>query len=217
MRNVYYSQKGSALIVILVAVALFGALSMTVAQMVRSGESGNAVSAQRASLISDEILSYARNMRQSVQTMKIANGCSNTDISFENTFVTGYTHSPVAIDDCKIFNPSGGGMNYQEPLEDFGSATEWVLTGANNVESIGTSDPDLVLILDNLNLTVCEAINDKLNVVSIPSDGDIAFTKFIGAYASTETLDNVDGVPAGCANYTDSGTNYFFYQVIVSR
>ncbi len=210
-------ENGSVLFMILIAVALFAALSYVVAQMMRGGDSGNMVGAEKASLLSDEVIGYGGQLRQSVQGLRISNGCGVEDISFETAELTGYDHTPAATSNCMIFDPSGAGMTYIKPSPDVGDGSDWVFTGANIVEDVGTASPDLVAILPNLKLTVCNAINDKLGLPGFGSDAGVSFTKFQDTYASTETLDDAGGFVAGCLNYSNSGDNYFFYQVLISR
>ena len=211
------SERGSALTFILIGVALFASLSYVVAQMVRGGQSGALITDQRASLLSDEVVAYGRQLRQIVQQIKITEGCGNEDISFEATGLTGYDHTPVASDNCKVFHPDGGGFTYIAPSEDISAAANWIFTGDNVVDGVGTTSPDLVAMLPNLTLSVCNSINEKLNTGGFGGDAGVSFTPFQDTYAATETLDDANGLPAGCLNSTASGDNYFFYQVLIAR
>ncbi len=211
------SENGSVIFIILVAVMLFAALSYTVAQMIRGGDSGTQITEQKASLLADEIMGYGRELRQSVQAMRISNGCQPEDISFEVAALAGYVHAPVASDDCKVFDPDGGGMVYSSPSTDYGDGSDWIFTGANIADGVGTAAPDLVAILPGLNLTVCTAINGKLGHSGPGGDATVSYTQFQDTYAATQTLDDAAGFAAGCLNDTTSGNAYFYYQVLISR
>lgn len=211
------TENGSVLFVILVAVMLFAALSYTVAQMLRGGDSGTQISEQKASLLADEILGYGRQLRQSVQTMRISNSCQPEDISFEATGLTGYAHAPAASSNCTLFDASGGGQTYISPSADFGDGSDWIFTGANIVDDVGTTAPDLVAILPNLKLTICNSINDKLGHTGPGGEADISYTTFQDTYSASETLNDADGFAAGCLRDTSSGDMYFFYQTLISR
>lgn len=52
--------------------------------------------------------------------MKLMNGCSDDEITFEDV-VSGtlYRHTPPSRDACKIFHPDGGGVSSQVPVSGF--------------------------------------------------------------------------------------------------
>lgn len=209
-------EAGNVLFLILVGVMLFGALSFTVAQMLRTGDA-EGVGERKASVLADEILAVAHQYRQAVQALRISNGCEDEDISFENSTIGGYTHTPVASDDCKLFHTDGGGLSYIAPSTEYGDGSDWVFNGANIVDNIGTTAPDLIAILPNINLTVCNSINDKMGITALGNDATIDFSKFTDTYTSTQTIDFASGFAAGCLDYVNSGDNYFFYQVLIAR
>ena len=207
-------ESGNVLFLILIGVALFGALSFTVANIMRSGNP-EAIGEQRASILADEILNTGRQYRAAVQGMKISEGCDDDEISFETAALTGYTNG--ANTDCQVFHTDGGGMIYTAPSAEYGDGSDWVFTGSNIADDVGTVAPDLIAILPNIDFVVCNSINDKLNGPSVGTDADVDFTKFTGTYASTQTLDFAAGNLAGCLNYVNSGDNYFYYQILVVR
>ena len=207
------SENGNILILILVAVILFGALSYTVANMLRSGNA-ELIGEQQASIYADELMSTARQYRQAIQSMRISNGCDETDISFEVAALTGYTNGTNT--DCQVFHADGGGLTYVAPPSNV-TTQDWVFIGSNIVDGVGTAAPDLIAFLPNINLVVCNTINDKLRVSAVGNDNTIDFTKFTGTFASTQTINFAAGLPAGCLNYVNAGDNYFFYQVLITR
>lgn len=211
----YTSQKGSALFIILIAVALFAALSYTVAGMLQKGGSTNELSKRQSELYAGEILDYARVVRQKVQELRISNGCSDTDISFENNIVAGYTNGTNT--DCQVFSPDGGGLAFLSPSEDVNDGSAWLFNGDNNVVDVGTAAPELVMILPNLDSDICTEINEGVGITVTGTDSDIDFSLFTGAYTSSETLDFADGFLNGCLNFVNSGDNFFFYQVLITR
>ena len=234
------TENGNVLILILVAVILFGALSFTVGQMLRSGNA-EAIGEQQASIYADEILGYAQQMRQAVQGMRISSGCDETEISFENAVVAGYTNG--ANTDCQVFHSDGGGMTYITPSSDFGTGTEWVFSGRPQVHGVGTTDTlltcatcaDLVVSLYNVLDIICTRINEKMGISGIPQDsGDLNIEQFTGSYSGS---DSISGCPTNAAASCPSGTfesselwskpvgcfeegatgNNVFYQVLLTR
>ena len=63
------SQKGSVLVIILVAVALFAALSYTVANMMRGGAE---IGSEKAGIYASEILTYAQSVGEAVKIILTA-------------------------------------------------------------------------------------------------------------------------------------------------
>ncbi len=213
---------------ILIAVALFGALSYTVANMMRSG-SPDAIGEQQASILVDEILATSRQYRQAVQTLKISNGCEDEDISFEATGLAGYVHAPVATDDCKVFHSSGGGISYTAPSADLATAVDWVFSGAHAVSGVGSDCgnadcTELIVLLGGLNKKVCLSLNEKLGVTLTagdgPSDAGAPGTAFTDTYTTGVQMGdedaNLTGQPAACFKDSDDNT-YHFYQTLIAR
>lgn len=225
----YSSSRGSALFIILIAVVLFGALSYAVANMMRS-DAGDDLSDEKAKLYANEIMDYARSMREAVQHLRISNGCSDTDVSFKNDSASGYGSSTNT--DCQVFHPDGGGMSWTEPNPAIDS-NGWLINAVHCYNEIGTtgsctsSNADLTLDLLFVPKNVCIALNDFLGV-SNPSGnpptanyGAVSGSKFVGSYSGSHVTisGQMKDKPSGC--YQDSvGTwsgNYFFYQVLIAR
>ncbi len=211
MKNVSHgirnkSQSGSALFIVLIAVALFGALSFAVSTMMRD-ESGLKLVDEKAGLYANEILDYGRAVREAVQNIRISNGCSDTDISFQNSSVTGYTNGTNTA--CQIFHANGGGLNYIGPttdsLDPSQSAktgySQWYFLGESCVNDVGTgtqgcwnangaSDSDLVAALPWIKKDVCIEINDRLGITNPSGEPpqangrtwNNAMPKFTGVY-----------------------------------
>lgn len=206
-------ERGNVLFYILIAVVLFAALGFTVSNMMRGGNA-DMIGEENAGLYAGEILDYGRIMRQAVQDMRISNGCTDAEIRFIDSSLTGYGTSVRS--ECDLFNPSGGDVNYTAPHESI-TASDWLFIGTNIVDGVGTNAPDLIALLPGITQSVCNAINERTGITALGADSDIDFTPFAGTYNGTQTLDSADSHTHGCLNYDNSGDNYFFYQVLISR
>jgi hypothetical protein len=227
-------ERGSAIVWILVMVALFAALTYAVSQGSRSGSSQ--LTEQQAQLAATEILDYARNIKNAVHQLQI-DGCDETEVSFENPVVSGYTNpnSPTNKS-CDVFNVNGGGLIYQAPGEDWldnsfssNSAYKKWGWGANyNIEGSGTTATDLRIVINFLKENICIAINDKLSILN-PSDKPPIDTnsnvgsEFVGIYATTPANNigddgghNLPGKQAFC-RIGNTPNNYQFNQVLIAR
>ncbi|MGH1398730.1 MAG: PulJ/GspJ family protein [Alphaproteobacteria bacterium] len=210
------NERGNVLFIILIAIALFAALSAVVANMMRGSGGSVEVSEEKARIYADEIIDYARGIRQAVQELRISNGCSETEISFENNEVSGYING--ANTECQVFHPDGGGLRYIAVQEGVNDGSDWVFTGQNHADDIGSSSAELIIILPNISSSICSAVNDKTGITALGNDAAIDFTKFTGAYNATQTIDFSDNIMSGCLSYDNSGTDEpFFYQVLIAQ
>ncbi len=227
------SEKGNVLIIIFIAIALFAALSYTVANMMRGGSD---IGREKSSIYAAEILTYAQSLKEAVQMLRISNACEDEDISFESNLLSGYEHSPIASNNCKIFHPDGGGVSYIKPNEDANDGLDWIFTGDNDGYNIGTSCnaascADLIAIMPEISLEICKAINKKLNISSANNymtqeDDAFSVVKFQDTYSYSERLSDsaifmaLDGKYSGCLEGKDtpqSAGEYYFYQILLAR
>ena len=222
------SQTGSAIIWIFIMVALFAALSFVVAKGMR-GNTGD-LDKKRAELAATEILDYARNMKQAVQTLQI-NGCEDTEVSFDNAVLSGYSNPNAPIDEsCHVFKPNGGGLRYRKVERDWlddtyaggSSFQSWVGTGNVAITNIGSTNLDLLLYVPYLKSDICKKINKILNI-SEPVPIDLfSASEFIGNYTASVQPEIGDeaAILAGktifCAKRASS-TWYYFGQVLIAR
>ncbi len=215
-------QSGNALFLILIAVALFAALSYAVTQ---SGRGGGNIDRETRELNTAQVIQYASSVRTAVDKMRLVSGCSDTDYSFQNSSVAGYVNPTSPTDfSCHVFNAGGGGLTWQSPPPGINDGSDWVVTGTNRVAGIsGTTALDLVMILPNVDLEVCEIVVSKLGGVSISVDPDFfnVTTQFLGTYGPTVVLQS-NGEPLSCVRSTTSGSgttagNYYLYNVLIAR
>lgn len=227
------------MVYILIAIILFAALSFAFTSGNRASMDGGVKEVYN--LYASEILQYAAAVKNAVKQAQI-NGCSETDISFDNPIVSGYAHTPAVDEKCQIFNINGGGLSYVAPQEKWLDTSKiagleygkYHFNGTNWVVGFGASStPDLVLFLPWLTRDLCLVINEKLGVDNPggapPKDTSNVYNtvKFVGSYTSLAALGYTGGsgsvgfVNYGAAcfegdNIPTSGT-YHFYKVLISR
>lgn len=224
-----HNERGNVFIFILMGVVLFAALSFTVARGMR-GDTANSMSDKQANLAASEILGEAQKVERSVNRIR-NKGVSENDISFENSADYINTACDTGADPsfprCQIYNPQGGGLSYKSPATKT-TSNEWHFTGATCIADIGTgttgcnsdndtSNEELLMVLTDINETVCTQINKRLNISGIPADsgGGASTTKFTGTFANnTEII--LAGGPYPTACYSRAGQNDF-YHVLIAR
>jgi hypothetical protein len=99
------SKKGNILFLILIAVALFAALSYTVTQMGRTP--GNTIENEKTKLSQAEIDSYTAQLNQGKTRLELINNCQTIDYTPPADQVAGDKS-------CHMFHPDGAGVAYRD-------------------------------------------------------------------------------------------------------
>ncbi|MEZ5813925.1 MAG: hypothetical protein R3E13_04285 [Alphaproteobacteria bacterium] len=227
-------ENGNAFFYILIAVVLLAALSFAVSQNGR----GNVqqISAERARLYAGEIIEQANIMASAVAQTRLRGSALN-ELCFDHTSwgASNYNHAGCASDLNKIYHPDGAGITWTNaPSEAMDTAATpdnlWHFYGDNEIENIGTtcgaaSCADLIMLVDELQLTVCQQINGLLGVTDAtatpPTDTSYGETRYIGSFGYTATIGDeaaaLSGQTAACFQKTAAPAEYVFYKVLVSR
>lgn len=167
-------QQGNVLFLILVAVALFAALSYAVTSTQRGGnDSGKGETIQ---LAASNIIQYGTLIQNTVLRLKM-NGCDDTNISFENATISGYTNSKApANETCHVFNPAGGGQSVVRPPAAAGTEP-YIFNGSMIINNVGPTDTvgtcggetgELIIGLPIASKELCQEINSALSNPSAP-------------------------------------------------
>ena len=217
------TQSGNVLIYVLIAVALLAALSYAVAQSGRGGVKN--LTREKAALYATEIIGYGNTVFQAVSQLRLRD-YDASEISFENPIVAGYTNANCTDSECKIFDIYGGGLTWVSPPTGANDGTDWVFT-VNHIDGVGlsgTDDRDVMMILQNLDLTVCQEINNKLHNTTVIPQQDFPLTNiapFTGSF-NGRTI-QASGVLVGKYAYCFEGAGtppagtYSYYQVLIPR
>jgi len=233
------SQRGNAVILILIGVVLFGALAYTFMRGAKQGQ-GN-MSAQQAKITAQKILDYAQTTERAV-TKVMGKGCSETQISFEDaTYNAPYMVNGATPSDgsCKIFHANGGGITYQNyatPAYQVSEALGMVSPGHwtsqhqyspkyyqwPQITGIGKTDgtaasTELVMYVDYLQKPICDVLNALSGISTMPTYVDDGSGRWwVGNFtAPTVWPSDFDNKPAGCFNFTSN--RYIFYYVLLGR
>lgn len=241
MRN--RTRRGNVLIIILLGIVLFAALSWAVSQNFRGGN--ERLSATRTESLADDILMTAAGYEKAVNRM-ISKGVSESRLSFSRISGDGYELSPAATPEESVFNIAGGGVNYLDPPQGALDATRssenyygsWIFSGTMSVQGVGTegaggSTKELLAILPYVRKEVCVSLNKRLGITN-PSNAPPKEQSNItlgGLYAGTFSSGSVgidvvgghvSGFKAGCfesknINAVLLENRYFFYYALLIR
>ncbi|MEZ5814511.1 MAG: hypothetical protein R3E13_07340 [Alphaproteobacteria bacterium] len=210
------AQRGNVLWFILVAVALLAALTMILTRSGSTVDQSGDVEQQRVKI--SQMLRTAKSLEAAIQEMRLR-GVSENDISFQNTkTATDYTNANCTNTDCRLFAAGGAGLTYANPPSGISTATDWVFSGTNDVLNVGTTAPDLILILPQIRPSICTQINRLLGTSYAGTETNVDFTAFTGTFTATQTIDLAAGQESGCIDYDNAGTTEpFFYHVLIKR
>jgi hypothetical protein len=220
-------EAGNVLFMILIAVALFAALAYAVTGSTRS--TGADASRETNTVIASQIIQYSTTIKSSVMRMQLSNSCLDTQISFENALISGYTNpNAPATNICHIFLPSGGAVVFQPPPLPI--TTPYIFSGQNGFRQHSglENNSDLAIILPDIPNDICIEINRKLfGNASIPTKEltgqAVSVTKFIGAYDPMGSYNSFTGGSAWADRkyplcfYSTAGNKNFFVDILLPR
>ncbi len=239
------TESGNVLFLILIAVALFAALSYAVTQSSRSG--GGASDGEANLVNSAQITQYPASVRTAIVRMIIG----GTDVSAMNfdppsafDEAPAATHCDALSASC-VFHPSGGGatlVTAPATVTASGVQVPWIFTSEYAIEDIGTSANDIIAMFPGINTSVCTRLNQEFGITNlVDGDGDgvsIGATTLPNAASNmsrTEGNVNIDnpaaapgtlidgdftGQPFGCYDQDDGaagGGTMVYYHVLVER
>ncbi|MFP4464277.1 MAG: hypothetical protein ACLFP8_03525 [Alphaproteobacteria bacterium] len=227
-------QAGNALWFILLAVALFGALTATLSRNTSTVNQTGGV--EQARIRAASILKYTTAIQTAMQRM-LLEGISENELSFEE-IGEDYKNTSCTDQTCKIFNVSGGSIPFRTLASVTGEDTqeEWIVSAQNTLYMAGCDDSnsactDLLLIAPDISRTLCLQINAIQNIenpdgeppqmkkilTDVKFDG--RFTTDINSYAIGGTdpsneAPQVHGHNTACIMASDK---YYFYQLLKAR
>ena len=135
--SIYGKQKGSALFLILIAVVLFAALTYAITQSNRGD--GASAGRETTSITAAQLVNYAQTLENAVNKL-LLRGCADTEISFENLFVTGYTNPNAPTNkSCHIKDMAGGGVAWQTPPPNINDGSDYFFSENTHAAYIGTT------------------------------------------------------------------------------
>lgn len=200
------SQRGSAILMLFVALALFGALAF--AFMRGSGNSTAMMTDEQAKVYAQQIIAYGNDVATAVKRLKLR-GIPTEQINFYTPIyktISGtnlVSNNPnSSYENQNIYSISGGGISPWIAPKNAMSSHKRSNINANyghfyfrSVEIVGTttSANDVVMFLEGVSSQVCKKINEILGVSSgwpPPEDSLTGWTGNIYTYTGTGILGN---------------------------
>ncbi len=235
------NEHGNVLFLILIAVALFAALSYAVTQSSRSG--GGDAGKETNLVNSAQITQYPSGIRTAIVRM-IIGGADINELEFNPPSAFSTLHN----DKLGVFHPVGGGATHTVPPPDIMSNTapadtkEWFFNAENQIVDVGTTSgsatpaygtADLIAFLPGVSASVCSKLNESLGLPTTPPaatgvlykrnmdstnqyicGGPTAPTCNGGTIGNATGTHILNGKPFGC--FTQDSLN-IYYHVLVER
>ncbi|MBI1300866.1 MAG: hypothetical protein GC137_04315 [Alphaproteobacteria bacterium] len=227
-------EDGNVLFLILIAVALFAALSYAVTSSTRTG--GGDASSETNLINSAQITQYPAAVSTAIVRMII----SGTSIS-EMRFNSPSEFSDLDSNGIGVFHPQGGAANFissPASVMNDNALGEWVFNAELEVPDIGVAGAggnEVIAFLEGIKESICSKINEEYGLgSSIPvlsadlsteyrtrmfDDGSSDYVFPTGDVPDIDDGSNTfDGQPFGCFQNNGGGANdYVYYHVVVER
>lgn len=196
-------EKGNALFLILIAVALFAALSYAITQ---SGRGGGGIDREQAEIAAAQIFNYAAAMKTAHQRLMVLGGVDQVQLTFEDEDPSGTCYSGVTGTTCTTIGLFSSETGLPAPdIEPFFDTSVsdnrkmvWISSRLRDSDGddYGTSAPDTFVGYAAIRDEICEAINRKStgsDTIPLSTPGSDAS----GTASNFVQLDNTTSPPAG--------------------
>ena len=202
-----FKNNGNALFLILIAIALFGALSYAVTN---SGRGGGNVDKETLKLSISTLVQQAGSIKTAVTRATLLNGLEPFELEFTNSVYKAYYNNQYDnpdcnSSDCRVFDPDGGGAPFPEVpkdiVEDCASNCTasyqvdidpyWRFFGDHVVKGFGSDQKFEVFAGVRVSKQVCIAINDELGITNASGNPPrIPATKPLQSFKGKEDLED---------------------------
>lgn len=231
------AERGNVLFLILIAVALFAALSYAVTQSTRSG--GGDAGRETNLVNSSTITQYPASIKTAIVRMIVSNGATPQELIFNPP--SAFASLDADEIQLSVFHPTGGGATYALAPNSVTTETgqQWWFNGENQVNNIGLTvgsgapddtSADLIAFLPNVKQAICNQIHAQLGLTTVYPTHAAAIVelnqtdtygsatdKFLstGITIGSGGGNILSGQPQGC--FLVAADEYVYYHVLVER
>ena len=206
------------MIYVLIALALIGFLTLTLARQNDQADGQN-ISDEQAEIYAQELISYVASAQQVIDMM-ISTGTDIDELDFINPTSAAFNTPPHIH---KVFHPQGGGLNYQKEIgKNFsnpGFTAEWFIKKTTNVEWTPTTSPDVMLSSKQMNEAVCKAYNKKVTGKETIPNLSGTMNQWFEDTSTNDLLVSdcatCEGFPTLCVK--GSGTSHGIYAILLAQ
>lgn len=235
------NMSGNALFLILIAVALFAALSYAITQ---SGRGGGGIDREQAELLAAQMLQISTNTSQGLQRFMLTHGYAIEEIDFHiEDKSRSNPNANCTSDACNLFHPDGGGITVPDMPSNifdlslpYSCAAGYYIMVAS-IEGVGTDLPEILFTYCGIRTEICRAINRGTGIQgadSSPVDNMHGFTaenhyaQFSGnmsnipvttpgRFGGSDGDPRLVGAHSFCSETGNPTQGNFFYHVLLPR
>ncbi len=221
-----HAQSGNVFFVILLGITMFAALTGALVQMDRGTSN---VSNERVEVAASQALRYISQLKQSVDFL-YQDGVSEANIRFSHPKADSQYGDIATNTNYQVFSENGGGLAYTQPPKDISASDiDYDFFGFSAAPQVGTSAPDLMVVMRNVNESVCNRLNEMVGYdkgATIPSDtGTCVYSsttsdKFTGTFTTGGSINDMGETDYNLPAYqacVACGSDYHFYSVLIER
>ncbi|PCJ98166.1 MAG: hypothetical protein COA45_08430 [Zetaproteobacteria bacterium] len=231
LNKTHNNSSGNVLFLILIAVALFAALSYAVTSSSRTSKSS--ASSETTLIASAEIVQYGSTLENAVTYLLVSKKCAAEEISFERAPFDGSdplyvnTNAPNNFS-CHIFHPNGGRAATLKPPKNANDGREWayietrVLGIGVDQTACGSECHEILIVLGGLRKSTCQKLNKRLSgsdIIPVQDNGQAyeskAFQGIFNVSSNTDIDQGAIGYNALCTQ--DAAGTYYYYHVLLPR
>jgi len=237
-------ERGNAIVMILIAVALFAALGVAFSNTSRT--SSSFISDEEAKTYATQIIAYGNEVKSAVKRLQLR-GCSDTEISFANNVEPGYANGNAPPDNsCHVFDMAGGGLQWisiptnmlESDHDTYDAYGHSFIANTIQVSGIGTTCTtgdctELVFQVPHIKPEICAQLNARIiNDANVPNESVTNHIyqnsrKFTGIYdfqntSATSTIGDQlfpANIKNGCIRRVAAavGLPYTYFHVLIER
>ena len=227
--NGYNVENGNVLFIILIAVALFGALSYAVTSSSRGG--GKNANQEEMEMEIAKLDQYFALVRNTMIRLQLSNGCGIEQISLETetwpraaqrTAAASNSNSPEDSS-CHLFHKNGGNLHLETVNQDkpYYTNVSYIVIDDKRVPNYGVGgSADLIVAVTHITENFCAAVNkyykgteDIPQVAGLPSYDAIFDGNFF------DHPNNIVSASPGCDETTNgtSHAKFFIHYPVYAR
>jgi hypothetical protein len=219
-------EDGNVLIIILLAVALIGALT---AAIQGSQQKNSNIDKETLILNVTQVQNYATELENGVAYI-MQNGVSESDFRFSHPDANSEYGDIMADTDKRdqMFHRDGGNAQYSPPPKAINDGSSWEFYGNTALPQVGSDAAELIAVLPNVTSDFCDTANEMIGLSARPEDGGTCIntgssarfndsTQFSSSpNTTTDSSFSIKPAARGCIECTADGSLHY-YHVLMAR
>jgi hypothetical protein len=219
-------EDGNVLIIILLAVALIGALT---AAIQGSQQKNSNIDKETLILNVTQVQNYATELENGISYI-MQNGISESDFRFSHPDANSDYGNLITDTDKRdqMFHRDGGNAQYRTPPKAINDGSSWEFYGNTALPQAGSDAAELIAVLPNVTSDFCDTANEMIGISGRPKDSSTCINTGSSARFSdsaqfssspnttTEASFTIKPATRGCIECISDGSLHYFH-VLIAR